>query len=84
MSDADPPGERVPAARQQEIALDHMLTAWRAALDQGVVPETIAAVAIATGFTELVGKLGEDAAIEVAERLPEQIRSGALSPRGTH
>ena len=84
MSDADLPGEKVPPAQQQEIALDAMLTAWRTALDRGVVPETIAAVAIATGFTELVGKLGEQAAIDVAERLPEQIRNGALSPRGTH
>lgn len=84
MSDADGSGERVPAAEQQEIALDLMLTAWRTALSRGVVPETIAAVAIATGFTELVGKLGRQAAIDVAERLPDQIRSGALSPPGTH
>lgn len=84
MSDDNPGGESLPAARQQEIALEIMLGAWRKALAEGVVPETIAAVAIATGFTELVGKLGEQAAIDVAEKLPEQIRNGVLTPKGLH
>jgi hypothetical protein len=83
-TDAGTSGPELSEAEQQEAALDVMLDAWRNALAKGVVPETIAAVAIATGFTELVGKLGEQAAIDVAERLPDQIRSGVLTPRGTH
>lgn len=67
-------------AEQEELAVSLILDAWRSGIEQGVSPQALAAVAIATGFAELVGLIGQDAAVDVAAKLPEQIRSGALGP----
>ncbi len=71
-------------AEQEEVAVELIIDAWRMAIERGVAPQTLAAVAIATGFAELVGTIGQEAATEVAEKLPYQIRSGALGPQQTN
>ena len=77
----DESGPPLSVAEQEEAAVELIIDAWKSGIERGVAPQTLAAVAIATGFAELVGTIGQDAAVDVAEKLPHQIRSGALSPQ---
>lgn len=81
IDDGQPP---LSIAEQEELAMELIVDAWRAGIGRGVAPQTLAAIAISIGFAELVGLIGQDAAVEVAGKLPDQIRSGALGPHGTN
>ena len=80
----DESGPSLSVREQEEVAVELIIDAWKSGIERGVAPQTLAAVAIATGFAELVGTIGQEAAVDVAEKLPHQIRSGALSPQQTN
>ncbi len=66
---------------QKSVALDRILDAWDDALGDGCEPELIATAAIFAALSDMVDAYGETAVAEMAETLPERIRSGEFSMR---
>lgn len=66
---------------QRAIALDEMSDCWRRSIDRGAGPDTMAATALATAFTQIVDAYGRDAALAVLDRFREQIAVGAFDPQ---
>lgn len=66
---------------QKSVALDRILDAWDDALGDGCEPELIATAAIFAALSDMVDAYGESAVAEMAETLPERIRSGEFSMR---
>lgn len=54
--------------------------AWADARSAGIEAEIVAEAAIETAFEELVGELGEDAALRLLDSIREKVVSGAFQP----
>ncbi|HET8727154.1 MAG TPA: hypothetical protein VFO41_06545, partial [Alphaproteobacteria bacterium] len=63
------------------VVLDEMSDCWRRSMDRGAEPDTLAATALATAFTQIVDCYGRDAALAILDRFREQIAAGAFDPR---
>ncbi len=77
---------------QKARALELLLDAWDAGLNEGIEPEILATAAIFAALTDMVDLHGEDSVATMAEELPERIRAGEFTleeegegePDGTH
>ncbi len=61
---------------QKALALEVLLDAWEAALEEGVAPEILASSAISAALTDMVENHGEEFVARMAEGLPARIRAG--------
>ena len=54
--------------------------AWAEGIAAGIEPEIIAEAALATAFSEMLRKSGEDATLSLLERMREKVVAGAFAP----
>lgn len=66
-------------AELREKAVAHLAEAWSKAQAEGVPAESIAAVALAKAYSELVTALGPEVAANIAARFPDEIRAGRIT-----
>ena len=64
---------------QKKLCLDRLLTAWEAALAEGVEPEVLATTAIFVALTDMVESHGAEAVAAMLEDLPARVRGGEFS-----
>jgi hypothetical protein len=64
---------------QKARALELLLDAWEAGLNEGIEPEYLATAAIFAALTDMVDLHGEDAVATMAEELPARVREGEFT-----
>ncbi len=80
-----PPRERrvaqkeLPVDEQKARALELLLDAWEAGLNEGIEPEYLATAAIFAALTDMVDIHGEDAVATMTEELPARVREGEFT-----
>lgn len=77
------PSSELPDEEQRTIALDEISNCWRRSIDRGATPDTLAATALATAFTQIIDAYGREAALAVLDRFREQIAVGAFDPQAS-
>lgn len=73
----DKAGTAVDARRAE--ALELLLDAWEAALEDGIEPEILASSAIFVALTDMIENHGEEFVAQMAEGLPARIRAGEFT-----
>lgn len=63
----------------KRVALDLILDAWDAGLQEGIDPEVLATTAIFAALTDMVDIYGAEPVAKMAETLPSRIRDGEFS-----
>ncbi len=69
----------LPIEEQKARALELLLDAWEAGLNEDIEPEYLATAAIFAALTDMVDLHGEDAVATMAEELPARIRDGEFT-----
>ena len=75
------------AAKQDDVrrtsieALEFILEAWDAGVEEGHHPDMLANAALFTALSGLVTAYGENAVVELVRRLPKRVMSGEFSQR---
>ena len=64
---------------QRTLALEMLLDAWDAALEEGVTPDILANTAIFAALTDMIDFHGEEMTAQMAESLPARIRAGEFT-----
>ena len=64
---------------QRTLALEILLDAWDAALEQGVTPDILTNTAIFAALTDMIDFHGEEMTAQMAESLPARIRAGEFT-----
>jgi len=71
-----------PEVRRTSIAaLEFILEAWDAGVEEGHDPDMLANAALFTALSGLVTAYGESAVVELVRRLPTRVLSGEFSQR---
>ena len=65
--------------KAKQIALRFILEAWEEAVYEGLDSDCIATAAIFAALSDMITTYGEDPVAQMAERLPERIRSGEFT-----
>ncbi len=66
-------------AREKKLAaIEYQNEAWADGASEGIEPEILAEAAFTTALTELLRDAGEDCALELLDKMREQIVSGAF------
>lgn len=60
-------------------ALEIILDAWEAALEQGIEPEILSSTAIFAALTDMIENHGEELVAQMSEGLPARIRAGEFT-----
>ncbi|MBB6260255.1 hypothetical protein FHS77_000779 [Paenochrobactrum gallinarii] len=73
------------AEEKKLAAIEYQNEAWADGISEGIESEILAEAAFATALTELIRDAGEDAALNLIEKMKEQIIAGGfLSTRPLH
>ena len=67
--------------RTSIAALEFILEAWDAAVEEGHDPDMLANAALFTALSGLVTTYGETAVVELVRKLPRRVLSGEFSQR---
>ncbi|MBV2142703.1 hypothetical protein KUG47_04210 [Falsochrobactrum sp. TDYN1] len=68
------------AHEKKLVAIEYQNEAWADGISEGIEPEILAEAAFTTALTELMREAGEDCALELIEKMREQIIAGTLLP----
>ncbi|PWL18192.1 hypothetical protein DKP76_10780 [Falsochrobactrum shanghaiense] len=68
------------AREKKLVAIEYQNEAWADGISDGIEPEILAEAAFTTALTELMREAGEDCALELIEKMREQIIAGTLLP----
>jgi len=71
--------KELPVEDQKARALELLLDAWEAGLNEGIEPEYLATAAIFAALTDMVDIHGEDAVATMTEELPARVREGEFT-----
>lgn len=66
------------AREKKLVAIEYQNEAWADGMSEGIEPEILAEAAFTTALTELMRSAGEDAALELIEKMREQIIAGGF------
>lgn len=66
------------AREKKLVAIEYQNEAWADGISDGIEPEILAEAAFTTALTELIRDAGEDCALELIEKMREQIIAGTL------
>ena len=66
------------AREKKLVAIEYQNEAWAEGASEGIEPEILAEAAFTTALTELIREAGEDCALDLIEKMREQIISGAF------
>lgn len=66
------------AREKKLVAIEYQNEAWADGISEGIEPEILAEAAFTTALTELIREAGEDAALELIEKMREQIIAGTF------
>lgn len=69
------------AREKKLVAIEYQNEAWADGISEGIEPEILAEAAFTTALTELMREAGEDCAIELIEKMREQIIAGTFLPQ---
>ena len=69
------------AREKKLVAIEYQNEAWADGISEGIEPEILAEAAFTTALTELMREAGEDAALELIEKMREQIIAGTFLPQ---
>ncbi|MCL7997412.1 hypothetical protein M8994_04050 [Brucella sp. 21LCYQ03] len=69
------------AREKKLVAIEYQNEAWADGISEGIEPEILAEAAFTTALTELMRDAGEDAALELIEKMREQIIAGTFLPQ---
>lgn len=61
------------------LALEILIDAWEAALEEEIAPEILASSAIFVALTDMIENHGEEFVAQMAEGLPARIRAGEFT-----
>lgn len=65
--------------QQKKRALDAIISAWEAALADGVDPDLLASTAIFAALADMVDLHGEDAVAAMCQTLADRVRAGEFT-----
>ncbi len=68
------------AHEKKQAAIEYQHEAWADGISEGIEPEILAEAAFANALTELLRSTGEDAALDLLDKLREQIIAGEFLP----
>jgi hypothetical protein len=68
------------AREKKLVAIEYQNEAWADGISEGIEPEILAEAAFTTALTELIRDAGDDCALELLEKMREQIEAGAFLP----
>lgn len=71
------------AREKKLVAIEYQNEAWADGVSEGIETEILAEAALTTALTELMRDAGEDCALELIEKMREQIIAGSLLPERT-
>lgn len=71
------------AREKKLVAIEYHNEAWADGVSEGIETEILAEAALTTALTELMREAGEDCALELIEKMREQIIAGSLLPERT-
>lgn len=66
-------------SEQKARALDLIISAWEAALKEGVEPELLASTAIFAALSDMVDLYGPEPVAQMCEGLPARVRAGEFT-----
>jgi len=69
------------AREKKLVAIEYQNEAWADGISEGIEPEILAEAAFTTALTELMREAGEDCALELIEKMREQIIAGTFLPQ---
>lgn len=72
-------GDHDEAEAHKAMALEIILDAWEAGLEEGVEPEILASSAIFAALTDMVENHGEEFVAQMCQSLPARVRSGEFT-----
>ncbi|NKB82927.1 hypothetical protein HED51_01075 [Ochrobactrum grignonense] len=68
------------AREKKLVAIEYQNEAWADGISEGIEPEILAEAAFTTALTELMRSAGEDSALDLIEKMREQIIAGTFLP----
>lgn len=71
------------AREKKLVAIEYQNEAWADGVSEGIETEILAEAALTTALTALMREAGEDCALELIEKMREQIIAGSLLPERT-
>lgn len=71
------------AREKKLVAIEYQNEAWADGVSEGIETEILAEAALTTALTELMREAGEDCALELIEKMRDQIIAGSLLPERT-
>lgn len=66
------------AREKKLVAIECHNEAWADGMSEGIEPEILAEAAFTTALTELIQESGDDCALELLEKMREQVITGAF------
>ncbi|WP_343314783.1 hypothetical protein AAIB41_02085 [Brucella sp. BE17] len=69
------------AREKKLVAIEYHNEAWADGISEGIEPEILAEAAFTTALTELIRESGEDTALDLIEKMRDQIVAGAFLPK---
>ena len=66
------------AREKKLVAIEYQNEAWADGISEGIEPEILAEAAFTTALTELMRSSGEDSALDLIEKMREQIIAGTF------
>ncbi|ABS15329.1 hypothetical protein Brsp06_04094 [Brucella sp. NBRC 13694] len=69
------------AREKKLVAIEYHNEAWADGISEGIEPEILAEAAFTTALTELIREAGDDCALELIEKMREQIVAGTFLPQ---
>lgn len=69
------------AREKKLVAIEYQNEVWADGISEGIEPEILAEAAFTTALTELMREAGEDCALELIEKMREQIIAGTFLPQ---
>ena len=64
---------------RKALALELILDAWEAGLEEGIEPEILASSAVFAALTDMIENHGEEFVAQMCQSLPSRVRSGEFT-----
>ncbi|APY13239.1 hypothetical protein GJU94_07815 [Brucella sp. 10RB9214] len=69
------------AREKKLVAIEYQNEAWADGMSEGIEPEILAEAAFTTALTELIREVGDDCALDLIEKMREQVIAGTFLSR---